>query len=54
MSAYYGGRSEVHIRKTSVQVFYCDFLSMYWRMDVPSLRVIFKAATYTTVAPSSV
>lgn len=29
MSAYYGGRSEVHIRKTSVQVLYCDFLSMY-------------------------
>jgi len=29
MSAYYGGRSEIHIRKTSVQVLYCDFLSMY-------------------------
>lgn len=29
MSAYYGGRSEVHIRKSPVQVLYCDFLSMY-------------------------
>lgn len=29
MSAYYGGRSEVHIRKQVVQVLYCDFLSMY-------------------------
>ena len=29
MSAYYGGRSEVHIRKEPVQVLYCDFLSMY-------------------------
>ncbi len=29
MSAYYGGRSEVHIRKMAVQVLYCDFLSMY-------------------------
>lgn len=29
MSAYYGGRSEVHIRREIVQVLYCDFLSMY-------------------------
>jgi hypothetical protein len=29
MSAYFGGRSEVHIRKQPVQVLYCDFLSMY-------------------------
>lgn len=29
MSAYYGGRSEVHIRRNAVQVLYCDFLSMY-------------------------
>lgn len=29
MSAYFGGRSEVHIRKQAVQVLYCDFLSMY-------------------------
>lgn len=29
MSAYYGGRSEVHIRRNPVQVLYCDFLSMY-------------------------
>ncbi len=26
---YYGGRSEVHIRKEITQVLYCDFLSMY-------------------------
>jgi hypothetical protein len=29
ISAYYGGRSECHIRKTVVPVVYCDFLSMY-------------------------
>lgn len=29
MSTYYGGRSEIHIRKTPVQILYCDFLSMY-------------------------
>lgn len=29
MSAYFGGRSEVHIRKEITQVLYCDFLSMY-------------------------
>jgi hypothetical protein len=29
MSAYYGGRSEVHARRTVTQVAYCDFLSMY-------------------------
>ena len=29
MSTYYGGRSEVHIRRIPVQVQYCDFLSMY-------------------------
>jgi hypothetical protein len=29
MSAYYGGRSEMHIRREPVQVLYCDFLSMY-------------------------
>lgn len=29
MSTYYGGRSEVHIRRDAVQVLYCDFLSMY-------------------------
>jgi hypothetical protein len=29
MSAYYGGRSEVHIRRQISQVLYCDFLSMY-------------------------
>jgi hypothetical protein len=29
MSTYYGGRSEVHIRRQAVQSLYCDFLSMY-------------------------
>jgi len=29
MSAYYGGRSEVRIRRAITQVVYCDFLSMY-------------------------
>jgi hypothetical protein len=29
MSAYFGGRSEVHLRRKIAQVFYCDFLSMY-------------------------
>ncbi len=29
MSSYFGGRSEVHIRKTPTQILYCDFLSMY-------------------------
>ena len=29
MNAYFGGRSEVHIRKVATQVLYTDFLSMY-------------------------
>lgn len=29
MSTYYGGRSEVHIRRKTTRVLYCDFLSMY-------------------------
>ena len=29
MSSYYGGRSEVHVRRIPVRVMYCDFLSMY-------------------------
>jgi hypothetical protein len=29
MQAYYGGRSEVHLRRLLAQVIYCDFLSMY-------------------------
>jgi DNA polymerase type B, organellar and viral/DNA polymerase family B len=28
-STYFGGRSEVHIRRKIVRVLYCDFLSMY-------------------------
>jgi len=29
LSAYYGGRAEVHIRREIVSVIHCDFLSMY-------------------------
>ena len=29
MGSYYGGRSEVRIRREATQVLYCDFLSMY-------------------------
>src|SRR5216684_9288313 len=29
MSTYYGGRSEVHLRREITQMLYCDFLSMY-------------------------
>jgi hypothetical protein len=29
MSGYYGGRSEVHLRRILTQVLYCDFRSMY-------------------------
>jgi hypothetical protein len=29
MSSYYGGRSEVHLRRLLCRVAYCDFLSMY-------------------------
>lgn len=29
MSTYYGGRSEVRLRRTVARVLYCDFLSMY-------------------------
>jgi hypothetical protein len=29
MSTYFGGRAEVHLRRTICQVLYCDFLSMY-------------------------
>jgi hypothetical protein len=29
MSAYFGGRSEVHLRRMISRVIYCDFLSMY-------------------------
>ena len=29
MSSYFGGRAEVHIRRTIVPAIYCDFASMY-------------------------
>ncbi len=29
MSSYFGGRAEVHIRRTTVPALYCDFASMY-------------------------
>lgn len=34
MSSYYGGRSEVHVRRQVVRVLYCDFLSMYPTVSV--------------------
>ncbi len=34
MATYYGGRSEVRIRKTEVPVVYCDFASMYPTVNV--------------------
>jgi transcriptional regulator with XRE-family HTH domain len=29
MESYYGGRTEVHLRRVATQVLYCDFTSMY-------------------------
>jgi hypothetical protein len=29
MSAYFGGRAEVHIRRQITPIIHCDFLSMY-------------------------
>jgi len=29
MGTYFGGRAEVHLRRTVYQVLYCDFLAMY-------------------------
>jgi len=34
MNSYFGGRSEVHIRRTVTRVLYCDFLSMYPTVSV--------------------
>lgn len=34
MSTYYGGRSEVHIRRRKVRVLHCDFASMYPTVNV--------------------
>ena len=34
MSSYYGGRSEVHLRRLICRVAYCDFLSMYPTVSV--------------------
>jgi hypothetical protein len=54
VSSYYGGRSEVHIRRDIRQIAYCDFLSMYPTVCVlmglwpfPSLR-----AWHGTMPPS--
>src|SRR5262249_50888512 len=58
MSAYYGGRSEVHIRRQITRVLYCDFLSMYptvctlmglWRFVVAE-KTIFEDSTVETQA----
>jgi hypothetical protein len=43
MSAYYGGRSEVHLRRTICRVLYCDFLSMY-----PTVCTLMKLWPYPT------
>ena len=34
MCAYFGGRSEVHIRRKVTRILYCDFLSMYPTVSV--------------------
>ncbi len=34
MSSYFGGRSEVHLRRLICRVLYCDFLSMYATISV--------------------
>jgi len=34
MTAYYGGRTEVRVRRTIVPVVYTDFLSMYPTVNV--------------------
>jgi hypothetical protein len=47
MSTYYGGRSEVHIRKEITQVLYCDFLSMY--PTVCTLMGLWKFVTATGI-----
>src|SRR5262245_65922009 len=58
MSTYYGGRSEVHIRRQITRVLYCDFLSMYptvctlmglWRF-VTEEKTLRQDATYDTKA----
>lgn len=43
MSTYYGGRSEVRIRRTPVRVLYCDFLSMY-----PTVSTLMGLWTFVT------
>jgi hypothetical protein len=43
LSAYYGGRSEVHIRREIVPVIHCDFLSMY-----PSVCTLLSLWTFVT------
>ncbi len=43
MSTYYGGRSEVHIRRKITRILYCDFLSMY-----PTVCVLMGLWTFVT------
>jgi len=43
LSAYYGGRSEVHIRREIVPVIHCDFLSMY-----PTVCTLLSLWTFVT------
>lgn len=43
LSSYYGGRSEVHLRRLISRVLYCDFLSMY-----PSVCSLMRLWPYVT------
>jgi len=63
MSSYYGGRAEVHARRTAVPVAYCDFLSMYptvcvlmnlWRFVIASGIRCKDATAWTTDLLNSV
>ena len=49
MSAYYGGRAEVRIRRTPVPVVYVDFKSMY--PTVCALMEVWKLLTARTIRP---
>lgn len=49
MSTYYGGRSEVHLRRMICRVNYCDFLSMY--PTVCSLMGLWRYVTAQGMTP---
>lgn len=56
MTAFYGGRAEVRIRKTVVPVAYTDFLSMYPTVQTPSgsrkLRYLIKLSVRKGLNPT--